>query len=375
MDASTTYNFTVIASDLAGNNSAVSNTESVTTLAVIDIEAPTAISDLSSSSTTSTATSLSWTASTDNIGVTDYEIFQDAVSLGLTGGLTSFNVAGLDANTTYNFTVIARDLAGNNSTISNTESVTTLAGADTEAPTAIADLSSSSTTNTGTSLSWTASIDNIAVTDYEVFQDGTSIGLTGGTTNFNVTGLASETTYNFTVLALDASGNNSLVSNTETITTLAGGGFVDYTSINSNLITVDWNTNNLHVEGDMGIGTPNVLGYRLAVDGAIITEGVTVRLQTNWPDFVFEDDYKLPSLEEMERHINKKGYLMGMPSALLVSEEGIELGEMNAKLLQKIEELTLHTINQEKKIKELQKKDKIFNSLLKRIETLEKELK
>ena len=74
-----------------------------------------------------------------------------------------------------------------------------------------------------------------------------------------------------------------------------------------------------------------------------------------WSDFVFFKDYKLPTLKEVENHIKEKGHLKDIPSAKEVEKNGFFLGEMDAKLLQKIEELTLYTIEQEKKIKAFEK--------------------
>ena len=185
-----------------------------------DTEAPSAVTDLSSSNTTETTTDLSWSASTDNVGVTDYEVFQDGVSIGFTGGATTMNVLGLSPNTSYAFTVFARDAVPNISAVSNTENVSTLA--DSQAPSAVTDLAASNTTDTTTDLSWTASTDNVGVTDYEVFQGGVSIGFTGGATNMNVTGLTASTSYAFTVFSRDAVPNISAVSNTENVNTQAG---------------------------------------------------------------------------------------------------------------------------------------------------------
>ncbi|SMC75262.1 hypothetical protein [Pedobacter africanus] len=103
--------------------------------------------------------------------------------------------------------------------------------------------------------------------------------------------------------------------------------------------------------GNVGIGTANPKGYRLAVAGNMIAESVKVSLQNNWPDYVFAKDYQLPTLQETEKHIKDKGHLQGIPSAAEVKANGIDLGEMNAKLLQKIEELTLHLIEQNKMLK------------------------
>jgi hypothetical protein len=79
-----------------------------------------------------------------------------------------------------------------------------------------------------------------------------------------------------------------------------------------------------------------------------------VQLYASWPDYVFDKRYNLPPLSEVEQHIKEKGHLKDIPSAEEVSQNGILLGEMNAKLLQKIEELTLYIIDQEARIKKLE---------------------
>jgi len=109
------------------------------------------------------------------------------------------------------------------------------------------------------------------------------------------------------------------------------------------------NKNDLVVKGNISIGVANTQGYKLAVNGNIRAKEIKVE-NANWPDYVFAKDYKLPSLQETEKHINEKGHLPGIPSAQDVKTNGIDLGEMNAKLLQKIEELTLHVIEQNKQL-------------------------
>ncbi|WP_222983921.1 fibronectin type III domain-containing protein [Flagellimonas meishanensis] len=368
----TSYDFTVFAQDAAGNTSLVSNTETVVTLQAPDTEAPTSVSDLTSSNTTATTTDLTWSPSTDNVGVTNYEVFQDGFSIANTGTATTLNVTGLTPSTSYDFTVFAQDAAGNVSPVSNTETVSTQGVPDTEAPSAVTDLSSSSTTSTSTSLSWSASTDNVAVTNYEVFQDGVGIGNTGTNTTLNVTGLTPNTSYDFTVFAQDAASNISTVSNTETVVTLAGTGIVDYTSENSNMTTVDWTARDLFANRNLGIGTTDTQGYRLAVAGNMIAEGVRVELQGNWPDYVFEPDFDLKALEEVKKFIEENGHLPNIPSAKQIEKEGIDLGTMNAKLLEKIEELTLYLLAQDAKIKQLELKNAKIEDLLKRIEQLER---
>ncbi|MDD7886048.1 hypothetical protein [Flavivirga sp. 57AJ16] len=110
--------------------------------------------------------------------------------------------------------------------------------------------------------------------------------------------------------------------------------------------------------GNVGIGTTDTKGFKLGVQGKIAAEEVKVALHANWADFVFENNYKLPTLKEVEQHIKEKGHLQDIPSAEEVAKNGIFLGEMDAKLLQKIEELTLYTIAQEKKIKKQSSKIK-----------------
>lgn len=108
--------------------------------------------------------------------------------------------------------------------------------------------------------------------------------------------------------------------------------------------------------GNVGIGTTNTQGYKLAVAGNMIAESVKVKLQSTWPDFVFQSSYQMPALTDLEKFIIENKHLPNIPSAKEVEKEGINLGEMNAKLLQKIEELTLYVIQQGKEIDELKKK-------------------
>jgi hypothetical protein len=132
--------------------------------------------------------------------------------------------------------------------------------------------------------------------------------------------------------------------------------------------------------GNVSIGTTTVpAGYMVAVDGTMIAEGVTVLLSEDWPDFVFAKNYDLPSLREIEAYITQNGHLPNVPSAEEIKKDGVDLGLMDAKLLQKIEELTLHTIQQQKEIdslkninKTLSEQNKIINTLSDRLDRIEK---
>ena len=192
--------------------------EFAASLPVNDTQAPTVPSNLTSSNITSSSLTLSWTASTDNVGVTAYEVFRGGVSQGTVTG-TSYNATGLTASTAYSFTVRARDAANNNSAQNGALSVTTSAPTgDTQAPTVPTNLTSSNVTFSSLTLSWTASTDNVGVTAYEVFRGGVSQGTVTGT-SYNATGLTASTAYSFTVRARDAANNNSAQSSSLSITT------------------------------------------------------------------------------------------------------------------------------------------------------------
>jgi hypothetical protein len=109
--------------------------------------------------------------------------------------------------------------------------------------------------------------------------------------------------------------------------------------------------------GNVGIGVGNPQS-KLAVDGTICAKEVRVALSGSpcWPDFVFNKDYNLMSLDELEQFIYENKHLPNTPSAAEVEENGIQLGEMNALLLQKIEELTIHLIDLQKRLSELEDK-------------------
>lgn len=116
-------------------------------------------------------------------------------------------------------------------------------------------------------------------------------------------------------------------------------------------------------DGSVGIGTTDTKGYKLAVNGNGIFTRVVVKTYNNWPDFVFNPGYQLPSLAELSRYVGEHRHLPEMPSAGDVEQEGVDLGEMNKKLLQKVEELTLYIIDmkkeslrQQERIEKLEKK-------------------
>lgn len=131
------------------------------------------------------------------------------------------------------------------------------------------------------------------------------------------------------------------------------------------------NNNAYFIDGNVSIGTVTSQdGYNLSVQGKIITDEVKVTLD-GWPDFVFKDNYALKDLVEVENYIKINNHLPHIPSEREVLENGIQIGEMNAKLLQKIEELTLYMIELNKEVKALKEKNGELEIKIKQMKAIE----
>jgi hypothetical protein len=118
--------------------------------------------------------------------------------------------------------------------------------------------------------------------------------------------------------------------------------------------------------GAVGIGVTTgasiPAGFLLAVDGKIISEEVKVQMSGNWPDYVFDKKYKLPTLTELKKFIAANKHLPNIPAAAEVEKNGLELGDMQKRMMEKIEELTLYILQLEEKYAALQQEVKEIKS-------------
>ncbi len=124
--------------------------------------------------------------------------------------------------------------------------------------------------------------------------------------------------------------------------------------------------------GNVGIGTIDPKGYKLAIAGTAIAESMTVKLQGSWPDYVFKHNYQKPTLSQVKAYINESGHLPEMPSEQQVASEGINLGEMNRLLVKKVEELTLYLFEKDR---ELKKQVQINQNQEQRLRKIEQKLR
>jgi chitodextrinase len=247
----TTYKITVRATDAAGNKSIASDVLNVTTL---DGLAPSTPSGVASANVQCTSLTLNWTASTDNVAVTKYDVSRDGTKIG-ESATTSFAVTGLSHNSTYGFTVRAADAAGNLSPPSGSFSVTTPQSSDGQAPTVPSGLNTTNLEANSLTLNWTASTDNVGVTEYQITRDGKVVATTDKTT-FDFSGLTDATEYKFTVKASDAVGNRSqdsavlTVKTKDSIKPSAPTNLVS-SAVTKNSFTLSWSasTDNVAVTG------------------------------------------------------------------------------------------------------------------------------
>jgi len=220
LNGSTTYQYTVTAYDAAGNVSAQSSSASVT---IPDTLPPTVPTNLAATVASSGEIDLNWSASTDNVGVSGYNVYRSGNLVGtVTNGVTHYADTGLSASTSYQYTVSAFDAAGNISAQSQSVMATTLPSAtppDTIPPTVPTGLTATAVSGTQVNLAWNASTDNVGVTGYQIYRNGSLLATVTNGTTYSDTGLTNATAYQYTVTAYDAAGNVSAQTSPVTAST------------------------------------------------------------------------------------------------------------------------------------------------------------
>ena len=165
-----------------------------------DAEAPSVPTGLAAAVVSASQVDLTWSASTDNVAVTEYTVLRDGVAVATTA-TTSYSDVGLTPATTYAYTVTAGDAAGNVSAPSTPPvSATTSSTPDAEAPSVPTGLAAAVVSSSQVDLTWNASTDNVAVTEYTVLREGVAVATTT-TTSYSEVGRTPATTYAYTVTA------------------------------------------------------------------------------------------------------------------------------------------------------------------------------
>jgi chitodextrinase len=219
----TSYTYNVAAYNTAHSFSDKSNSATATTLtsASGDIIAPSVPTNLVATPIYWYKIGLTWTASTDNVGVVGYNVYRNGVLVETPSG-TSYHDMDLTASTSYSYTVAAYDAAGNISAQTSAVSATTPAAPDTAAPSVPGDLTATAVSASQINLAWTASTDNVRLSGYKIYR-GEALTLIGATdiNSYSDMGLTASTSYTYKVAAYDTSSNFSAQSNSATATTLA----------------------------------------------------------------------------------------------------------------------------------------------------------
>ncbi len=216
------YNYQVSAVDANSNESVKSNVVSAKTTGTCDKTPPVAPTNLAAAAKSAKQVDLSWTAATDNVGVTQYYIYRNNVLLARLGAVTSYSDTTTQGKSQYSYYVVAYDSAKNASPNSSPANVTTPSPADPTPPSAPQNLTLTAVSDGQINLTWGAASDNVGVVGYAIYRNGTLLTkVSAPATSFGNTGLPAAKQYKYYVKAYDASDNFSVASATQTISTPA----------------------------------------------------------------------------------------------------------------------------------------------------------
>ncbi|MCK9352322.1 MAG: fibronectin type III domain-containing protein [Candidatus Paceibacterota bacterium] len=260
----TNYEFKVRAVDLAGNQSEFSNNLYVRTPR--DMLAPTPASSLVATPTSLSEIHLSWNASSDNVGIARYEVYQDGTKIdSVTNGAVSTVISNLSENTRYSFNVKAFDYSGNESAISETVTATTISSV--VVPDAPSNLSAKSVTSSRIELLWASPTNTTSVAGYKIYKNGAEAG-TSKINSYSFGGLDPNTSYTFEVTSYNVVGNESPKSNTITVKTP-----IDITppTTPSGLTGVAVSFSRINLSWKPALDNNAITGYNVYKNGELIT--------------------------------------------------------------------------------------------------------
>jgi chitodextrinase len=288
----TDYSYTVRALDAAGNTSAESAPAAVHTPPPPDVQAPTPPTTVGAVATGPTTVAVSWEGAGDDVGVVGYRVFRDGSLVDTPSG-TAFSDVGLTPATAYDYTVRAVDAAGNPSSPSSPASVTT--DPDASAPSAPANVTATVNGPTQVTVAWAASGDDVGVTEYRVFRDGSLAG-TVTTTSFIDPGLTPSTTYAYTVMAADGAGNASNPSSpAATATTPAASSLqtIPFPAVADSYVDASQSTKNFGTAVSLRVdGSPLVRSY-LRFNPQGLSGGVARAVLRIWANSALQPGYQV----------------------------------------------------------------------------------
>jgi chitodextrinase len=264
---------------------------SMAALSAPDTQAPTAPSDLTSSSATFTSAALSWKSSTDNVGVKGYEIYCNGKKVASTS-LTNYEYKKLIPGTSNIFYIKAYDKAGNYSVQSNSISVNTTS--DKKAPSSPEKLKASSVTVTEVSLTWSPASDNVKVKGYDIIRNGIKVGTTTKTSYLSKN-LVPGKKYTYAVRAYDISGNLSDNSTSVDVTTLkdvqipTAPSELKITAIEGSSVSLAWTAST---------DNSKIAGYQIYCNGIVIATAAGTSRTVKSPFGLGRDEFWVKAYDQ-----------------------------------------------------------------------------